>query len=294
MRKSLKSYQPCDLCGGSNYLVVLPQQESEDKLAFAFAGSNSKLTQMLLSCKECGLVQTLRVLSQNELLEGYKNNPDELHDTQFDVRYKTFLKSLRKILDTLDIDVPVRGKFIDVGCSSGAVLAAANDLGFESIGIEPSKSLVQKGRNRGLNVIEGVLPSQLLDSVHYDFVSSWDVIEHVESPREFLENIYKICTSSSYLVINTPNYDSWQRKVLGKFWPFFLEVHLFYFTPETISKLMSDIGFDVVNIKKHVQCLELGYLVQRFFPARRLPKLLYQIPIWYKMGQITITARISK
>ena len=80
---------------------------------------------MLLSCKECGLVQTLRVLSQNELLEGYKNNPDELHDTQFDLRYKTFLKSLRKILDTLDIDVPVRGKFIDVGCSSGAVLAAA-------------------------------------------------------------------------------------------------------------------------------------------------------------------------
>jgi 2-polyprenyl-3-methyl-5-hydroxy-6-metoxy-1,4-benzoquinol methylase len=288
------SVQNCDFCGSSDYKVLKPARSSEGNADFAFAGSSAKLTQALLRCVECDLIQTLQVLKNEELIKGYENNVDEIHDSQFSVRCNTFFRALNRLLNEVRVEPEGRSTLIDIGCSSGAILCASNRLGIDAIGLEPSESLVKQGRARGLEIHKGILPDPKFRNRKFSFVSSWDVIEHVSSPRSFIESLKELCDAKTFLILNTPNYDSWQRKLLGNYWPFFLEVHLFYFTPETIAKLLSDSGFEVEFIGNHVQCLELGYLINRYFPKLRLPNIISRIPIWYSMGQMSVIARVLR
>jgi hypothetical protein len=88
---------------------------------------------------------------------------------------------------------------------------------------------------------------------------------------------------------------------MGRKWVFLLSVHLYYFTPETIRKMLAKTGFTVVDSKKHWQSLELGYILFRMRPY--LPWLAkpaegvvnffrlqhLQIPYW--MGQVLVQAK---
>jgi 2-polyprenyl-3-methyl-5-hydroxy-6-metoxy-1,4-benzoquinol methylase len=288
----LDSIQRCDFCGCSDYEVLITARSTEKDTSFAYAGSTAKLTQALLRCIKCNLIQTFQVVKSTELIKGYENNVDEIHDSQFSVRCNTFFKALKKLFDEADTK-PLDGRtLIDVGCSSGAILCASRKLGIDAIGIEPSESLVKQGQARGLEIHKGVLPDSKFKGRTFSFVSSWDVIEHVTSPRSFIKSLKELCDPNTLLILNTPNYDSWQRKLLGKRWPFFLEVHLFYFTPPTITELLSEFGFDVEYIGSHKQCLELGYLIHRFHPNLQIPRKISQIPIWYSMGQMTVLAKV--
>jgi 2-polyprenyl-3-methyl-5-hydroxy-6-metoxy-1,4-benzoquinol methylase len=294
MKRMMNFIQKCDLCGSTNYEIVVKARAEKVNTNFAFAGSSAKLTQELLRCIECSLIQTLRMVNNEELIQEYENNVDEIHDSQFSARCKTFLRAMKRLFHELDIKNINGRTMIDIGCSSGAILCASKNLGIVAEGVEPSKSLVDQGLARGLVIHKGVLPNPQLKNGSFSFVSSWDVIEHVVSPRQFVQNLKELCAPGTLLIINTPNYDSWQRKLLGKYWPFFLEVHLFYFTPITATKLLREFGFEVELIRNHVQCLELGYLIRRYFPKIKMSKKVSRIPIWYSMGQMTIVARVSR
>jgi hypothetical protein len=50
---------------------------------------------------------------------------------------------------------------------------------------------------------------------------------------------------------------------MGRRWPFLSSVHLYYFTRRTIGALLDRTGFDTVDIRPHLQRLELGYIVSR-------------------------------
>jgi 2-polyprenyl-3-methyl-5-hydroxy-6-metoxy-1,4-benzoquinol methylase len=294
MERMMNLVQKCDLCGSTEYETLMTSRPEKADTNFAFAGSSAKLTQELLRCIECTLIQTLRVVNKEELIQGYESNVDEIHDSQFSVRCRTFLRALKKLFHDLDVK-QIDGKtMVDIGCSSGAILCASKALGINAVGVEPSKSLVDQGLARGLVIHKGVLPDPKFKNRSFSFVSTWDVIEHVVSPRQFVQSLKELCAPDSLLIINTPNYDSWQRKLLGSYWPFFLEVHLFYFTPTTVTKLLSELGFEVTLIRNHVQCLELGYLIHRYFPNIRISKKVSRIPIWYSMGQMSIVARMSR
>ena len=286
--------QKCDLCGSLDYEVLRSSPSVETDTNFAFAGSTAKLTQELLRCIECSLIQTRRMMNNEELMKGYESNADEIHDSQFYLRCKTFLKAMKKLFHELDVQ-QLHGKtMIDIGCSSGAILCASKSLGINAVGVEPSESLVNRGRARGLVIHKGALPDPKFKNRSFSFVSSWDVIEHVVSPRKFMECLKELCAPDTLLIINTPNYDSWQRKLLREYWPFFLEVHLFYFTPATLTKLLREFDFEVEFIGNHLQCLELGYLIQRYFPKMEIPKKVSRIPIWYSMGQMSVVAKVPR
>ena len=109
-----------------------------------------------------------------------------------------------------------------------------------------------------------------------------------------------ILLSDGHLIVNYPDYDSWPRKLMGTKWPFFLSVHLFYFTPQSIRQILEKHGFQVVRIEPYFQTLELGYVLERagqiFYFAKwveRAVKILGlgQIPFKYYLGQTLVTAK---
>ena len=55
-------------------------------------------------------------------------------------------------------------------------------------------------------------------------------------------------------------------KVMGRRWPWLMEMHLYYFSPRTLGRLLQQNGFAVVRSSAQGRYLRLGYFVTRLGP----------------------------
>jgi hypothetical protein len=105
-----------------------------------------------------------------------------------------------------------------------------------------------------------------------------------------LNDISKILDTNGILILNLPMIDTFTARLMRFKWPFFLEVHLYYFTKKSIESLLKNNGFKIVQTSRYSQSLSIGYLLNRVF-GKDFPKFLGLIPFRYCMGQRTIIAK---
>lgn len=139
-----------------------------------------------------------------------------------------------------------RPRYLDVGCSTGFVVEAARDRGWEGIGIDLNPSAVAFGRCRGLDLRVVALEEAGFLDASFDAISLFDVLEHLLEPRATLEACIRLLRSGGILFIYVPNYDSASRLLMGReahfIWP---THHLNYYTPATITDLMRRASLEV-------------------------------------------------
>ena len=116
-----------------------------------------------------------------------------------------------------------------------------------------------------------------------------------------IARVAELIKPGGLLVVNYPDRGSWLARLLGRRWPFLSSVHLYYFTRRTIARLLEPHGFEIVEMRPHVQRLELDYLLSRGAAvsaglseasrkaARRLGLSHRQAPYW--IGQTFVAAR---
>lgn len=102
---------------------------------------------------------------------------------------------------------PKPGRLLDVGCGAGAFLAEAETAGWAVEGIEVDPRLARIARARSFAVREEPLEALTDDSERYDAITMWDVIEHVNDPRETIAAAYRLLAPGGVLLIDTPNRD---------------------------------------------------------------------------------------
>jgi SAM-dependent methyltransferase len=160
--------------------------------------------------------------------------------------------------------LPGRGRLLDVGTAAGAFLAAARKRGWQVEGCEPNAWLAAWGsRHYGIPIRTGELFDQPFAPQSFDVVTLWDVIEHTPDPSRVMRTAGDLIRPGGLLVVNYPDIGSWIARTLGRRWPFLSSVHLYYFTRETMRRLLERHGFDVVEMRPHFQRLELEYLLSR-------------------------------
>jgi SAM-dependent methyltransferase len=96
---------------------------------------------------------------------------------------------------------------VDIGAGNGHDLRALRDAGVDAVGVEPSDYQRERMRADGLNVlprIEVVSPTVLR---HADLFVCMDVLEHIDSPDEFLELWCSEARIGAFLVERTPVWD---------------------------------------------------------------------------------------
>ncbi|MCZ9879994.1 class I SAM-dependent methyltransferase [Brachyspira hyodysenteriae] len=86
-----------------------------------------------------------------------------------------------------------------------------------------------------------------------------------------------------YVLITTPNTDSYTNKIMGKKWPHYNTEHLFYFNLESMKKICSMTGFDILYYSSLMKSIKLDYLYNRLVRnGNNISKLIYlfnMIPI---------------
>ncbi len=249
----------------------------------------------IAKCLQCGFSQV-----------PYSEHPSDLEDLYMDVVDKDYLNNLHAKKKTFEHCfkriqrfLPPPGKLVEVGSYCGLFLKEAQSHGWIVNGIEPSRWAAEYARSTfGLNIIEGSLEKVIATPMEEnDVVVCWDVLEHVRNPKEFLCLMSKLLKSGGVIALSTIDIDAWFPRLLGKQWPWILEMHLNYFGSGSLAQMFDEAGFELVCVEPYRHYASLRYAYRKFCAmlpekfAKRLSitsKLVPEITLPVSLGDIKL------
>ena len=99
---------------------------------------------------------------------------------------------------------------------------------------------------------QGKLNPENYEPRSFDVIISIEVIEHINNPREEIQNFKSILRSGGGVYLTTPNFNAASRMVLKEKWNVLaFPEHLCYYTPKTIKHLFQLQNFSAVKIRKN-------------------------------------------
>lgn len=223
-------------------------------------------TGMIVRCLECDTVYRASVITGDEYGKLYQN--EATMETPFYLANKmavdltvepmpTFARGLKRLRE-----LRTPGRLLDVGSSYGAFMTLAQSAGWDTSGVELSKSPAKFAREeRHLNVFTGTVEQAGYPEGYFDAITLWDVIEHFDDPVSTMGEIRQIMAPGGILLIFTINQESLLTSVghmLYKLslnrWKHLMALfydihHNFFFSPPTIASFLQRAGFEVVDIQ---------------------------------------------
>lgn len=195
----------------------------------------------IYQCDSCGLAFTYP--QPESIDEQYNSSYFDLYRKRRQFRLNRGNERLKKIELLME-----PGRLLDIGCSLGYFVEAAQIRGWKSSGIEISPYASEEARNLGLDVRTGVLEDAKYPNASFDCITMWDVLEHVPDPTAHMLDVHRILSPGGLVVIGTPNLEHLQFKLHRENWRHLKPAeHIFYFQSASIYHLLKKTGFEVVQ-----------------------------------------------
>jgi 2-polyprenyl-3-methyl-5-hydroxy-6-metoxy-1,4-benzoquinol methylase len=141
---------------------------------------------------------------------------------------------------------------VDIGSGDGRLCNELREAGWQSVvGIDVSRPRVAIAKKRypEITFFDTPLDKTGVAPHSFDLITMDNVIEHLPDPVAFLKVLREYATPGGKLVMITPNMESGLYRLLGRRWTPELapHAHIFLFTADSLSKLASRAGFEVVT-----------------------------------------------
>jgi SAM-dependent methyltransferase len=136
------------------------------------------------------------------------------------------------------------GKVLDIGCGEGTFLELAKKHGWQTVGVEMSRDVLEKSDLEIYETIAAVKDAHGENS--FAAITLWHVLEHLERPCESLKEIYELLAPNGKLLIAVPDAAGFQAKIFGKDW-LHLDVprHFYHFNFQSLEMLLRQCGFQI-------------------------------------------------
>ena len=166
-------------------------------------------------------------------------------------RAKIFVPRVEKVLQYCDKFNVRADSLLEIGCAFGTFCVELKSRGkFRRIvAIEPTPSLAATSRSKGIEVIEDVIENVTFpENERFDVVVNFEVIEHIFSPRDFILQSRRLLKTGGLFILTCPNGRGFDFMVLGEKCNSLDHEHLNYFNPESLSALLKDCGFELLEV----------------------------------------------
>jgi SAM-dependent methyltransferase len=258
----------CNLCGADDFWVRYrstldekPPQAPEGNSAYACTSGGYGRHGPIVECRRCGLVYAAPRPNHREVLDMYKAVEDPLYVEEREGRILTFEHHLRPL--EAFTGPPDQRPLLDVGAHTGVFVDIAARHGWDAWGVEPSEWAVAQARSQGLQMRLGTLRAAGFPDGSFPVVTMWDVIEHVPDPLGTIREAGRVLSPGGLLVVHTMDIESIFSRLMGKHWPWFMEMHLYYFSRRTMAMMLRQAGFRVIWMGTQGRYLRAGYLASR-------------------------------
>jgi len=151
----------------------------------------------------------------------------------------------------------VRGRLLDVGCGDGRFLRHAKEQGFEVWGIDFDKKSVENvKKNLGIDTVFAMSLEEFYEyakekGLKFDVITFFEVLEHQDKPREFLEMAKGLLKEGGYIAGSVPNRE---RLFVEIDWKYFHgdhpPHHFLRFSKYSLEKALNFSGFKDVEVYK--------------------------------------------
>ena len=213
-----------------------------------------------VSC-ECGLIykRSARIEAESDDIydSKYFRSGDSKHAHDYDKRTgRRIRKSRKQILDVLNHTRP--GPLLDVGCSLGYTLRAAQDLGLECVGTDVAPYAVEACRKQGLKAEMGALEHMPFAEGAFRVVIMKHVLEHTPNPKGALREAFRVLQPGGGLFVAVPHagYRKARRDPMrSRFYRPDCKggnEHFAYYTPATLGRLLEHAGYHVKKAHPHL------------------------------------------
>ena len=250
----------CYLCEKSNLKII------RTRLRYG-------IKRNVLQCQNCGIVY----------LEPQKENLVEFYKKDYRKLYTPVIGEVLNSKESFDIYLPFQQarldlikeilnpemRALDIGCSSGHFLYTLKRHVREVIGIEFNEENAKfVNEVLGINVYTSSIENTDIPLEHFDLITVFQVLEHIDEPINFLEAISKYLKPNGFLYIEVPNINDalislYCVESYCDFW--FIEPHIFYYSLQTLSLLLKKAGFkgsvktiQSYNFMNHINWIFVG------------------------------------
>lgn len=205
----------------------------------------------ILKCSECGVAFPSPDLAGGETGNYYSEAAHYNESTVRDYQIRAFSEGAKKRLKYIRKHIkPYDGKnLLDVGAHAGFFVKEAGISGFNAVGVEPNKHLAEYAKERGIILINSYF-EDFKPNKTFNVITIFHVLDHINNPVDILQKAKEILSPHGYIVIEVPNIDSYSAKRDGIFWKFINIEHNFYYSEQSLRKLLNGLGFEIVKIKK--------------------------------------------
>ncbi|HEX7669182.1 MAG TPA: bifunctional glycosyltransferase/class I SAM-dependent methyltransferase, partial [Polyangiaceae bacterium] len=259
----------CCSCGGTHHVEVYPSRGDAagagtasiaDASPYSCATHSSRSHGQIVRCLRCGLVFMRPKLSATALVGEYAEAVDPVYLEHMKARETTFRYNLGQVRQYI---LP-NDRVLEVGSYCGAFLRVAREEGLDIMGVEPSAWAVEaSGHVTDAPVVCGTVDDLPEHQRSFDVVAAWDVLEHFHDPVEELRKIAALLPEGGTLLFSTLMIDNWFPRVTGRHWPWLMDMHLFYFTEETIRYILNETGFELIDERKYCHVVTVEYLLSK-------------------------------
>lgn len=233
--------RPCPLCDADEYVK-----------RFRKAGLD------IVTCRHCGMEYSRNVLREELDRAYYAQDPTGFLPALEQLRQHPVYRELD--LRRADYIVDLLGRqglapdasLLDIGSGHGALLEVACNRGLRAEGIELSPAIAEDCRRRGLKVRTAGFPEALAPGERFGSIVLLDVLEHLVEPRPALRELAARLQPGGLLAVQVPNMASLLIAIEGEHNSNYGYGHWSYFTPTTLSRLMTDNGFRVLHMETYV------------------------------------------
>ena len=208
----------------------------------------------LFKCSECGFILTQDHPDSNEIGAYYISEDYISHsDTKrglFNLLYHLGRKfMLRKKSRLVRTSCSLKtGSILDIGSGTGYFLSAMKQAGWDCTGIEINQAAREYSKNKfGLTIFA---PDAIKDlpGKSFDCITLWHVLEHLENPENYMEEIYRLLKPGGTCLIALPNNLSTDARHYKEYWAAYdVPRHLWHFSPAVFKVLSERNGFSITR-----------------------------------------------
>ncbi len=226
---------PACLCGAMRFIPLAERDH--------FGLSHS-----VVGCENCGLVQANPRLNADSYRQFYEQDYRRLYSVSINIplQFKNLSERGEKIYRFIGkhCQIPQPARVLEIGCSSGGILAQFEQHGHRVQGFDYDREFVKYGNSQGLALFVG----DLFDvSGMFDLVIYSHVLEHILAPDKELTQVHSSLVKRGLLYIEVPDIEAHiQLEILESVtWQI---AHTYYFSANTLEKLVKDAGFKKIHL----------------------------------------------